>query len=58
MKEYVVCKENASGIYSIRVNDDCSYVRFNIIDSFHTFEEADEYLTNLLHERFKHESVS
>lgn len=58
MKEYAICKEKKSGIYSIRVSDDCSYVRFDIINSFHTFEEANEYLTNLLHKKMKHKDVS
>lgn len=48
MKQFVICREKACGIYSIRVNIDCSTVRFEIIKSFDTFEEADEYLHNIL----------
>ena len=44
MKKFVICREKTCGIYSIRVNTDCSVVRFEIIKSFDTFEEADDYL--------------
>lgn len=44
MKQYVICREKTCGIYSIRVNIDCSTTRFEIIKDFDTFEEADNYL--------------
>ena len=48
MKKFVICREKTCGIYSIRVNTDCSVIRFEIIKSFDTFEEADDYLHNVL----------
>lgn len=48
MKKFVICREKTCGIYSIRVNTDCSIVRFEIIKSFDTFEEADDYLHNVI----------
>lgn len=44
MKQFVICREKTCGIYSIRVNTDCSKVRFEIIKDFDTYEEADTYL--------------
>lgn len=46
MKEYVVCAENINGkdFYSIRANTDCSAVRFRVIKSFDTYEEAEEFV--------------
>lgn len=44
MKKFVICREKTCGIYSIRVNTDCSTTRFEIIKDFDTFEEADNYL--------------
>lgn len=46
MKEYVVCAENIKGkdFYSIRANTDCSAVRFRVIKSFDTYEEAEEFV--------------
>lgn len=50
-KEHCVCEEKIngkwSGLYSIRVNTDCNPLRFRIIESFDTFEEADEFARNL-----------
>lgn len=48
MKQFVICREKICGVYSICVNTDCSVVRFEIIKSFDTFEEANEYLHNIL----------
>lgn len=47
LKEYVICEELINGIYglyTIRVNTDCSPLRFKIIADFDTFEEADKYI--------------
>lgn len=48
MKQFVICREKTCGIYSIRVNTDCSTVRFEIIKDFDMFEDADNYLHNIL----------
>lgn len=50
LKEYVVCAEEIKGnlYYSVRVNTDCSPVRFKVIESFDTFEDADSFIALLL----------
>lgn len=44
-KEYVLCEEivngeHYTGFFTIRANTDCSPSRFDIIDSFDTYEDA------------------
>ena len=50
LKDYVVCDECINGewgFYSIRVPADCSSNRFEICDSFDTYEEAVDYVKYL-----------
>lgn len=51
LAEYVVCEEIINGqpskTYTVRANTDCSPARFIVIDSFDTFEEADEFCHSL-----------
>ena len=53
LKEYVVCEECVNGFYcgcySIRVNNDCSSLRFIVIASFDTYEEASDYIDYMRH---------
>lgn len=55
MREYVVCEEIIndvpSGCYSVRINADCAISRFIVVQDFDTFEEADEYLLELISEK-------
>lgn len=50
LKEYVVCAEKIGDnyYYSVRANTDCSPVRFKVIKSFDTYEDANEYVHLLL----------
>lgn len=53
MKEYCVAEElidgKPSGFYTVRTNTDVSPSRFIVIDSFDTFEEANELIHYLKH---------
>lgn len=48
MKKYVVCEEKInnkwSGCFTIREKNDCNPVRFRIIKSFDTYEEANAFI--------------
>ena len=53
LKEYVVCDEQINGFYcgcySIRSIHDSLSLRFRIMASFNTYEEANEYIDYLRH---------
>ena len=44
MKDYVVCREKCNGVYTVRVKSDCSTARFDVINSFESYEEASEFI--------------
>ena len=51
LKEFVVCEEyiNDESFYTVRVNTDCSSLRFKVLADFNTYEEADDYINYLRH---------
>jgi hypothetical protein len=51
MKDYVVCREKCNGAYTVRVKSDCSTTRFDVIDSFESYEEASEFIYKSLLQR-------
>lgn len=51
MKDYIVCREKCNGTYSVRVKTDYSTTRFDIINSFKSYEEASEFIHEVLLQR-------
>lgn len=51
MKDYVVCREKCNGVYTVRVKSDYSNARFDIIDSFESYEEASNFIYKTLLQR-------
>lgn len=53
LKKYVVCDEQIHGhycdCYSVRTIHDACFPRFRIMNSFDTYEEANDYINYMLH---------